>query len=55
MAACIASATANSSSDAGGATIAVIGTPVDRAYPAQHAELQEAIYREHLLISPFSK
>jgi len=39
--------------DAGGKTIAVIGTPVDRAYPADHAELQERIYREHLLISPF--
>ena len=41
--------------DAGGETIAVIGTPVDRAYPAQHAELQETIYRHHLLISPFPK
>lgn len=41
--------------DAGGETIAVIGTPVDRAYPAKHAELQETIYRDHLLISPFPK
>jgi DNA processing protein len=40
--------------DAGGGTVAVIGTPVDRAYPAKHAALQERIYREHLLISPFS-
>jgi DNA processing protein len=39
--------------DAGGETIAVIGTPVDRAYPKHHAELQERIYRDHLLISPF--
>jgi DNA processing protein len=38
---------------AGGETIAVIGTPVDRAYPAENARLQETIYREHLLISPF--
>lgn len=41
--------------DAGGETIAVIGTPVDRAYPAKHADLQENIYRHHLLISPFPK
>jgi DNA processing protein len=37
-----------------GKTIAVIGTPVDKAYPAAHAEWQEKIYREHLLISPFA-
>jgi DNA processing protein len=41
--------------DAGGDTIAVIGTPVDKAYPAKHALLQETIYRNHLLISPFPK
>lgn len=39
--------------EGGGATIAVIGTPIDKAYPAKHAPLQELIYREHLLISPF--
>jgi DNA processing protein len=38
----------------GGATIAVIGTPLDKAYPAAHAELQERIYREQLLLSPFA-
>jgi DNA processing protein len=38
----------------GGKTIAVIGTPLERAYPAKHAPLQEQIYREHLLISPFA-
>lgn len=38
-----------------GRTIAVIGTPVEKAYPAENAELQEKIYREHLLISPFAK
>lgn len=37
----------------GGKTIAVIGTPLDKAYPVAHAEWQERIYREHLLISPF--
>lgn len=39
----------------GGRTIAVIGTPLDKAYPAENAALQEEIYRHHLLISPFRK
>lgn len=39
--------------EAGGRTIAVIGTPLERVYPAKHAALQERIYRGHLLISPF--
>jgi DNA protecting protein DprA len=39
----------------GGRTIAVIGTPLDKAYPAEHAELQMEIYRDHLLLSPFSQ
>lgn len=38
----------------GGDTIAVIGTPITKAYPAENAELQEEIYREHLLLSPFA-
>lgn len=37
----------------GGRTIAVIGTPLDKAYPAEHAELQRQIHEEHLLVSPF--
>jgi DNA processing protein len=37
----------------GGKTIAIIGTPLDKVYPAKHAELQQQIYREHLLLSPF--
>lgn len=37
----------------GGRTIAVIGTPLDRAYPAENARVQELIYREHLLMTPF--
>jgi DNA protecting protein DprA len=37
----------------GGKTAAVIGTPLDKAYPAENAELQEQIYREFLLVSPF--
>jgi DNA processing protein len=39
--------------DANGKTIAVIGTPIDRAYPAENKRLQEQIYRDHLLISQF--
>jgi DNA processing protein len=39
---------------AGGATVAVIGTPLDKAYPAENAELQAQIYRDYLLISPFA-
>lgn len=39
--------------EAEGRTIAVIGTPLDKAYPAKHARLQETIYRHHLLVSPF--
>lgn len=38
---------------AGGSTIAVIGTPLNTAYPAKHATLQQRIYTDHLLISPF--
>ena len=36
-----------------GSTAAVIGTPLDKSYPAENAELQEIIYRDHLLLSPF--
>lgn len=39
--------------DAGGHVIAVIGTPIDVAYPAENKRLQEDIYRDHLLISQF--
>jgi DNA processing protein len=38
----------------GGDTIAVIGTDLDRAYPRENGALQERIYREHLLVSPFA-
>jgi DNA processing protein len=40
--------------DNGGRTIAVIGTPLTKAYPSENAALQERIYREHLIISPFA-
>lgn len=39
--------------EVGGQTAAVIGTPLDKAYPAENASLQEQIYSEHLLITPF--
>ena len=35
----------------GGRTIAVIGTPLDKAYPAENAALQQRIAREHLLVT----
>ena len=39
--------------ESSGKTIAVIGTPLSRASPSENAALQEEIWREHLLISPF--
>ena len=36
-----------------GDTIAVIGTPLDRAYPSSNAELQREIARDHLVVSQF--
>jgi DNA processing protein len=40
--------------EAGGATIAVIGLPLDQCYPPEHARLQEQIYQGHLLVSQFA-
>lgn len=37
----------------GGRVIAVIGTPLDQAYPAKNKRLQETIYHDHLLVSQF--
>jgi DNA processing protein len=40
--------------EAGGKVVAVIGTPLEQGSPAANRPLQERIYREHLLISPFA-
>jgi DNA processing protein len=37
--------------ECGGDTIAVIGTPIDQAYPKENLELQQQIARDHLLVS----
>jgi len=39
----------------GGSTIAVIGTPLSKAYPAENWGLQEEIWRHHLLMTPFAE
>lgn len=39
----------------GGRTMAVIGTPLQKAYPAANRALQEQIARDHLLVSEFSE
>lgn len=37
----------------GGRVIGVIPVPLDRVTPKKNADLQEVIYRNHLLVSPF--
>jgi DNA protecting protein DprA len=39
----------------GGRVAAVIGTPLDKAYPAENAQLQQQIYAHHLLMTPFKE
>ena len=37
----------------GGKTIAVIGTPLNKAYPKENSELQEELMKNHLVISQY--
>ncbi len=39
--------------EAGGQTVAVLGTPLDRVYPQRNSPLQEEIMTDHLAISQF--
>lgn len=38
----------------GGRTVAVLGTPLAKSFPAKHRELQEEIGLDHLLVSQFA-
>lgn len=40
--------------EAGGSTIAVLGTPLEHFYPAEHRNLQERLMREQLVLSQFA-
>lgn len=39
--------------EAGGRTVAVIGTPLSETFPAKHRMLQQQLMREHLVLSQF--
>ena len=39
--------------DAGGRTVAVLGTPLDRTYPASNRDLQNEVATNHLSVSQF--
>jgi len=54
LAAGIDTAAHRASITAGGRTIGVLGTPLEKAYPAANAELQRHMAREQLLVSQFA-
>ncbi len=39
--------------ESGGRTVAVLGTPLDKTYPRENAELQRLIMEKHLAVSQF--
>ena len=41
--------------EAGGRTVAVIGTPLSETFPTKHRNLQQLLMREHLVVSQFSE
>src|SRR2546426_2776177 len=41
--------------EAGGRTIAVLGTPLSKTYPRENADLQSAIMSQHLAVSQFAE
>ncbi len=43
----------NGAIKANGHTIAVLGTPLDKVYPRQNAQLQDLIMRKHMAVSQF--
>jgi DNA processing protein len=45
----------SSAIEAGGRTIAVIGTPLSKAYPAENWQVQQEIWQHHLLMTPFGE
>jgi DNA processing protein len=45
----------NAAIEAGGKTIAVLGTPLSKTYPRENAELQTQIERDFLIISQFGE
>lgn len=51
LAAGIDTAAMTTAIEAGGRTLGVIGTPINKSYPAENRELQERVATDHLLIS----
>jgi DNA processing protein len=49
----IDTASHKSAIESGGSTIAVLGTPLDKNYPAKNFQLQQTIMREHWAVSQF--